>query len=45
MPPFAPTLDDREVAAVVSYIRQAWDNQATAVAPTSVTRYRSAPQR
>lgn len=26
MPPFAPTLDDREVAAVATYIRNAWDN-------------------
>ncbi|MCC6454688.1 MAG: cytochrome c [Caldilineaceae bacterium] len=28
MPAFASTLSDREVAAVISYIRNAWNNQA-----------------
>lgn len=45
MPPFAQKLSDHDVAAVVSYIRQAWGNQAGAVAPETVRRYRvgSAP--
>jgi mono/diheme cytochrome c family protein len=41
MPPFAQKLSDRDVAAVVTYIRQAWDNDASAVAPATVRRYRS----
>ena len=45
MPPFAPRFDDRETAAVVSYIRQAWGNRAEAVSPSSVARYRSVPAR
>ncbi len=31
MPAFADILDDEEIAAVVSYIRNAWDNEATLV--------------
>ncbi|MEO8847317.1 MAG: c-type cytochrome [Casimicrobiaceae bacterium] len=43
MPPFAYTLDDREIAALVTYIRGSWGNRATAVAPTAVAGYRSVP--
>lgn len=43
MPPFAQTLNDRDVAAVVTYIRQAWGNRAPAVAPKDVARLRSIP--
>lgn len=45
MPPFAPGLDDGEVAAVVSYIRQSFGNDADAVSPQTVARYRSTPLR
>jgi mono/diheme cytochrome c family protein len=31
MPPFSHVLDDNEVAAVVTYIRVAWDNSGTPV--------------
>jgi mono/diheme cytochrome c family protein len=43
MPPFVQRLDDRQVAAVVTYIRQAWGNGAAAVSPDSVRKYRSTP--
>ncbi|MGN6703488.1 MAG: c-type cytochrome [Burkholderiaceae bacterium] len=40
MPPFAATLNDAEVAAVVSYVRTAWGNQAGMVSPIDVVRLR-----
>lgn len=43
MPPFAQSLNDAEVAAVVSYIRQAWGNRADAVPERMVGRYRQTP--
>ena len=43
MPPFGPTFSDGEVAAVVSYIRNAWGNQAGGVSALEVNRYRTAP--
>ncbi|KAG9613368.1 hypothetical protein KCV01_g1245, partial [Aureobasidium melanogenum] len=43
MPPFSQRLDDDEVAGVVSYIRQAWSNKASAVSPGDVRAYRSVP--
>jgi mono/diheme cytochrome c family protein len=43
MPPFAQQLSDAEVAAVVSYVRQAWSNHAGAVADRDVARYRHTP--
>jgi hypothetical protein len=36
-------LIDAEVAAVVSYIRNAWGNSATLVAPSEVNSYRTVP--
>lgn len=36
MPPFAPTLNDGEIAAVLTYIRTSWGNDARAVRPSSV---------
>lgn len=36
MPPFAYTLNDEEVAAVVTYMRQSCGNRAAAVAPADV---------
>ncbi|HEX2603968.1 MAG TPA: cytochrome c [Oxalicibacterium sp.] len=41
MPPFAPTMSDEQVAAVISYIRNAWGNEAGIVSPAEVNRYRT----
>lgn len=43
MPPFGQALNDQEVAAVVSYIRNSWGNRAGYVAPQEVNRYRAIP--
>lgn len=43
MPPYRPLFSDTEVAAVVSYIRNAWGNRAAVVSTTEVDRFRSAP--
>jgi mono/diheme cytochrome c family protein len=43
MPPFTQKLSDEDTAAVVTYIRQAWSNRATAVSPADVRAYRSTP--
>ena len=43
MPPFAPQLNDDDVAAVVTYIRQSWSNQAGVVQPGEVRTYRHTP--
>ena len=40
MPPFANALSDEDIAAVASYIRNAWGNQAPAVRPQDVNRWR-----
>jgi mono/diheme cytochrome c family protein len=40
MPPFSHILDDAEVAAVVTYIRVAWDNRGTPVAPAQANELR-----
>ena len=40
MPPFGHVLGDEEVAAVVTFIRTQWGNQATAVSSTDVQRLR-----
>jgi mono/diheme cytochrome c family protein len=39
MPPFATSLKDDEVAAVVTYIRNAWGNRAPAVSARQVGSY------
>jgi mono/diheme cytochrome c family protein len=36
MPPFSQLLDDEQVAAVVTYIRVAWQNNGTPVSPAQV---------
>jgi mono/diheme cytochrome c family protein len=41
MPPYAHVLDDAEVAAVVSYIRVAWENNGTPVMPAQVNELRA----
>ncbi len=43
MPPYAMTLSDEEVAAVVSYIRNRWGNRGSMVSPGEVARLRGAP--
>jgi mono/diheme cytochrome c family protein len=43
MPPFAQSLTNQEVAAVVTYIRQSWGNKGSAISPQQVTDLRSAP--
>lgn len=43
MQPFGPVLSDAEVAAVVSYIRNSWGNNAPLVLPIEVNRYRAVP--
>lgn len=43
MPPFAVSLSDDEVAAVVSYIRTAWGNRGTAVTASQANELRSVP--
>lgn len=43
MPPFGPALNDNEVAAVVTYIRNSWGNQADAVTPLQVSGWRAVP--
>jgi mono/diheme cytochrome c family protein len=40
MAPYAPLLNDAEVAAVVSYIRGSWGNAAAAVDAQAVGRFR-----
>ena len=40
MPPFSHILDDDQAAAVVTYIRVAWDNRGTPVAPAEVNELR-----
>ena len=41
MPAFGATLDDREVAAVITYIRNAWGNAAVPVSAEDVEKRRS----
>lgn len=41
MPPFAATLSDADVAAVVTYLRSAWKNRAAPVTELEVTQQRS----
>lgn len=41
MPPHGPTLDDRQIAAVLSYVRSAWGNRSSEVAIETVTEMRA----
>jgi mono/diheme cytochrome c family protein len=43
MPPFAQSLSDDEVAAVVTYIRTAWGNRGAPVSARDANALRSAP--
>jgi mono/diheme cytochrome c family protein len=40
MPPFTQALDDAELAAVLSFVRNAWGNRASALSAPDVSRYR-----
>lgn len=40
MPPFGQSLDNTEIAALASYVRSAWGNKASGVAPFDVNRVR-----
>lgn len=42
MPPFAPFLDDTEVALVLTYIRNAWGNQGSVIGAPEINPYRTA---
>lgn len=43
MPPFGPTMNDDEIAAVVSYIRTGWGNHGRMVSPVDVAKSRGVP--
>ena len=43
MPPYSHVMNDTEVAAVVTYLRNSWGNQAAPVPAREVNRYRSVP--
>ena len=43
MPPFAQSLSDDEVAAVVTFIRAAWGNRGAAVSARDANQLRTAP--
>lgn len=43
MPPFVHTLDDQQIADVLTYTRNAWGNQARAVSSADVARHRAGP--
>jgi len=43
MPPFGPALDDADIAALVSYVRRSWGNNAGPVTAAEVRRYRAVP--
>ena len=45
MPPFVLTLNDAEIAAVLSYIRSSWGNQAAPVTEFDINKIRNAPTR
>ncbi len=43
MPPFVQALSDEDIAAVLSYTRAAWGNDAAPVSAAEVRRYRAGP--
>ena len=43
MPPYSHVFNDAEVAAVVTYLRSSWGNQAPPVSAREVNRYRATP--
>ena len=45
MPPFVLVLDDSDIAALLTHIRNSWGNQASAVSPLDVNRIRARQDR
>lgn len=45
MPPFVLVLNDSDLAALLTYLRSAWGNQAAEVTPTEINRMRAQNQR
>ena len=43
MPPFAQQLNDDDIAALATYVRQSWSNRASAVQAADVSRLRHTP--
>ena len=43
IPPFAQTLSDADIAAVVTYIRVSWGNHGSPISPKDANALRSAP--
>lgn len=43
MPAYVQQLNDRQVAAVISWLRQSWGNHASPVSPRTVRKYRQLP--
>ena len=43
MPPFGQRLTDRQVAALATFVRNAWGNKASAVSPEEVQKLRGIP--
>lgn len=41
MPAWGTTLSDKEIAAVLTFVRSSWGNEAAAVPDSSVTRLRA----
>jgi mono/diheme cytochrome c family protein len=41
MPPFILTLDDKDIAAVLTHLRSQWGNHAREVTPLEVNRIRA----
>jgi len=41
MPSFSGLMDDQQIAGVITYVRQAWDNDAGAVSPEEVAKVRA----
>lgn len=41
MPPFGQSMTDEEVATVITYIRNSWGNESSAISPLEVNQYRS----
>ena len=43
MPSFRADLDDRKIAAVLTYVRSAWGNHAAKIEPATVAKVRGSP--
>jgi mono/diheme cytochrome c family protein len=45
MPPFTQALDDADLAAILSYVRNAWGNRGSLLSSPDVSRYRGSAGR